>query len=158
MVSESTQHGHDIIVIGASAGGVPALMDLARALPEDLKAAIFIVIHTSPTSPGILPQILDRVGPLPASFPQDGETIRNGRIYVAPPDHHLLLTDSVIRLTRGPKENGFRPAIDPLFRSAASAFAGRVVGVVLSGGLDDGTSRPPVHQGRRRARSRPGSE
>jgi two-component system, chemotaxis family, protein-glutamate methylesterase/glutaminase len=137
-LAKSKALGHDIIVIGASAGGVPALTEICRALPRDLEAAVFVVVHTSPTSPGVLPQILDRSGPLSCSFPFDGQSIEMGRVYVAPPDHHMLLSDA-IHLTRGPKENGFRPAVDPLFRTAARAFGSRVVGVVLSGGLDDGT-------------------
>jgi len=131
--------GRDIIVSGASAGGVQALQELARGLPHALPAAVFVVVHTSPTSPGILPQIIDRAGPLPCQHAGDGDEIRLGRIYVAPPDHHLLVKRGRIRVTRGPKENGFRPAADPLFRTAARAFGPRVVGVVLSGGLDDGT-------------------
>ena len=138
-MARSKAPGHDIIVIGASAGGVPALIEICRALPTDLEAAVFVVVHTSPTSPGVLPQILGRSGPLSCSFPKDGGIIETGRIYVAPPDHHMLLTGDSVHLTRGPKENGFRPAVDPLFRTAARAFGSRVIGVVLSGGLDDGT-------------------
>ena len=131
--------GRDIIVVGASAGGVQTLQELMRGLPADLPAAVFIVVHTSPSSPGILPQILDRAGPLPVEHARDGEPIRHRRVYVAPPDHHLLVRDGVMRVTHGPKENGFRPAVDPLFRTAARSAGPRVVGVVLSGGLDDGT-------------------
>ena len=109
--------GRDIIVIGASAGGVQALQELARGLPHDLPAAVFVVVHTSPTSPGILPQIIDRAGPLPCEHARDGEPIRSGRILVAPPDHHLLIKDGHVRVTRGPKENGFRPAVDDDFFS-----------------------------------------
>ena len=130
--------GRDIIVVGASAGGVQALSDLVRGLPADLPAAVFIVVHTSPTSPGILPEILQRTGPLEAAHCRNGEPIRHGRIYVAPPDHHMVLRDDLVELTRGPRENGFRPAVDPLFRTAARRYGRRVVGVVLSGGLDDG--------------------
>lgn len=129
----------DIIVIGASAGGLAALTDLVRGLPEGLQAAIFIVVHTSPDNPSVLAQILDRVGPLPATTAVDREAIVPGRIYIAPPDHHLLLKRSHVRVARGPKENGFRPAVDPLFRTAAHVHGPRVIGVVLSGGLDDGT-------------------
>src|SRR5438105_11976756 len=111
--------GRDIIVIGASAGGVQALQELMRGLPADFPAAIFVVIHTSPSSPGVLPQILERAGPLPASHAEDGEKIRHGRVYVAPPDFHLLLRPTHMLVTRGPKENGFRPAVDALFRTAA---------------------------------------
>jgi two-component system chemotaxis response regulator CheB len=96
-------------------------------------------MHTSPSSPGILPKILDRAGPLPAEHATDGEAIQHGRIYVAPPDHHMIIKRNGVHVVHGPRENGFRPAVDPLFRTAARAFRRRVVGVVLSGGLDDGT-------------------
>ena len=132
---------HRIITIGASAGGVEALQTIAAALPADLPAAVFVVMHMSADSPGLLPMILDRAGALPASHPFDHEVLAPGRIYVAPPDRHMLLDPSGrIRLSRGPKENRFRPAVDPLFRSAAHAFGPRVVGVVLTGALDDGTA------------------
>jgi two-component system chemotaxis response regulator CheB len=129
----------NIIVIGASAGGIAALLHIARNLPRDLDAAILIVVHTGADSPGILHQLLSRAGPVPASLAIDGSPIRPGRIYVAPPDYHLLVKDQRLRVVRGPKENGFRPAVDPLFRTAARNFGERVVGIVLSGGLDDGT-------------------
>jgi two-component system chemotaxis response regulator CheB len=132
--------GHDIIVIGASAGGVEAISQLARQLPGNLPAAIFVVLHVPAHSPSMLPQILNRKGALTALHPADGEAIRNGRIYVAPPDFHLLVEPGRVRLTRGPRENGHRPAVDPLFRTAARAFGPRVVGLVLSGTLDDGTA------------------
>lgn len=132
--------GKDIIVIGTSAGGIDALRTLAAALPANLDATLFIVLHTSPDSPGILAQIIDRAGPLPAMSAVRGDRIEKGRIYVAPPDHHLLVEPGRIELTRGPRENRFRPAIDPLFRSAARAYGPRVVGVILTGGLDDGTN------------------
>jgi two-component system chemotaxis response regulator CheB len=131
----------DIIVIGASAGGIEALRLLVRALPKNLQAAIFIVVHTAPDGPGVLHEILAYEGCLPSVSARDWEDIRMGHIYVAPPDRHLLLDPSgYTRLTKGPKENRFRPAVDPLFRSAARAFGSRVVGVVLTGGLDDGTA------------------
>ena len=131
--------GRDIIVIGASAGGLPALTELVRGLPEDLPAAVFVVVHTSPSSPGILPSILDRAGALPVSHAANGTEILHGQIYVAPPDHHMLIKDGTIGVAKGPKENGFRPAVDPLFRTAARIAGPRAVGIVLSGGLDDGT-------------------
>jgi two-component system, chemotaxis family, protein-glutamate methylesterase/glutaminase len=131
--------GRDIVVIGASAGGVQALQELMRGLPADFAASIFVVIHTSPSSPGVLPQILDRAGPMPAVHADDWGKIRHGRVYVAPPDFHLLLNREGMRVTRGPKENGFRPAVDALFRTAARAYGARVVGIVLTGVLDDGT-------------------
>src|SRR5262245_65675004 len=132
--------GHDVIVIGASAGGVETLQKLVRALPADLPAAIFIVQHTSPQSPCLLPEILSKAGPLPAVAPEDQTQIEHGVIYVAPPDRHLLLERNQLRIVRGPKENRHRPAIDPLFRSAAWTYGPGVVGVVLSGTLDDGTA------------------
>lgn len=131
---------HDIIVIGTSAGGVEALKVLVKDLPSDFEAAIFVVIHVPPTSPGLIPSILDSAGPLPVTSPADGEAIQVGHIYVAPPDCHLLVERDRMRVTRGPKENRARPAIDPLFRSAARAYGPRVVGVILTGMLDDGVA------------------
>ena len=130
----------DIIVIGASAGGVEALMTIAGGLPKDLPASVFVVIHTSPESPGVMAGILARAGALPAMNAVDGERIEPGRIYVAPPDQHLIIEPNRVRLTRGPKENRFRPAVDPLFRSAAQVYGPRVIGVILTGNLDDGTA------------------
>lgn len=130
----------DIVVIGASAGGLEVLKTLVKQLPPDFPAALFIVWHTSPDARSILPQILDKVGPLRAAHAIDREAIVPGRIYIAPSDHHLLIEGNHSRVTKGPKENRFRPAIDPLFRSAAYAHGSRVIGVVLSGALDDGTA------------------
>jgi two-component system, chemotaxis family, protein-glutamate methylesterase/glutaminase len=132
--------GRDIIVVGTSAGGVEALKALVGGLPADFPGSVFVVMHTAPDSPGVLAQILDRSGPLPAANGVNRERIRPGHIYVAPPDAHMLLEPGLVRTTHGPKENRFRPAIDPLFRSAAQVFGPRVVGVILTGGLDDGTS------------------
>jgi len=131
--------GHDIIVIGTSAGGLKALGAIMATLPSDIDAVLFIVQHLAADKPSILPKILADVGSLPASHPSDGEQIQKGRIYVAPPDHHLLVNQGSIRVVHGPQENRFRPAIDALFRSAARAYGSRVVGVVLTGYLDDGT-------------------
>jgi two-component system chemotaxis response regulator CheB len=130
----------DIVVIGASAGGVTALLALAKTLPADFPAPIFIVLHVAPNSPSIMPELLSSVSALEARHPQNGETVRPGVIYLAPPDHHLLLEDDRVLVTRGPKENRFRPSIDALFRSAAYTYGPRVIGVVLTGYLDDGTS------------------
>lgn len=130
----------DIIVVGGSAGAVEGMKALARSLPADLTAAVFIVLHVPADFPSLLPQILSRAGALPASHPQDCAPVRRGHIYVAPPDRHLTLDHGVIRVTKGPRENRHRPAIDPLFRSAARVYGGRVIGVILSGQLDDGAA------------------
>ncbi len=131
----------NIIAIGASAGGIQALRTVAATLPAGLPASLLIVQHLAPTSPGALPEILDRAGPLAAVFAQDAEALEPSKIYIAPPDRHLLVDeDSRLRLSRGPKENLARPAIDPLFRSAALVFGPRLIGVVLTGYLDDGTA------------------
>jgi two-component system chemotaxis response regulator CheB len=132
--------GRDIIVVGASAGGVEALGALVRGLPADLPAAVFVVLHVPPHGTSVLPNILRRAGPLPADHARDGEEIKPGRIYIGPPDFHMLIKNGSIRLARGPTENSHRPAIDPLFRTAARRYGRRVVGVVLSGVLDDGTA------------------
>lgn len=132
--------GHNIIVIGASAGGLEAIIQLVSGLPPDLPAAIFVVVHFPSHGTSILPQILNRSGALLAAHPEDGDRIQNGHIYVALPDHHLLVKRGYVRLVRGPRENSHRPAIDPLFRTAARAYGPQVVGVVLSGVLDDGTA------------------
>jgi two-component system chemotaxis response regulator CheB len=132
--------GHAIIAIGASGGGVEALSYLARHLPSDLPAAVLIVLHIGANSPSLLPAILDRQGPLTSAPAVDGEPLRRGRIYVAPPDRHLIVKPGHVRLSRAPKENRHRPAVDPLFRSAARTYGEAVVGVVLTGALDDGTA------------------
>lgn len=129
-----------IIVIGASAGGVEALTRLVRDLAPDIGAALFITVHFPPDSKSALPRILNRAGPLRTAHATDGQEIEQGKIYLARPDHHLLIFRDRMRLYRGPRENGNRPAIDPMFRSAALAYGPRVIGVVLSGNLDDGTS------------------
>src|SRR5512145_2382737 len=131
---------HDIIVIGASAGGVSALMKLVGALPPSLPAAIFIVLHISRQEPSALPEILARSGPLPVSHAIDGTPILRGHVYVAPPDRHLLIERGHVRLAYTAKENRQRPGIDPLFRSAALAYGPQVIGVILTGMLDDGTA------------------
>jgi two-component system chemotaxis response regulator CheB len=126
-------------VVGASAGGIEALKELVEALPGDLPAAIFVVVHVSPGGTSILPDILTRAGHLRAQHVKGETPIERGRIYVAPPDLHMQFLDGSIETVAGPRENGLRPAIDPLFRSAAHTFGPRCVGVVLSGTLDDGT-------------------
>jgi two-component system, chemotaxis family, protein-glutamate methylesterase/glutaminase len=127
------------IVVGASAGGLDAVRTLLGGFPESVPAAIFVVIHTSPNSPGLLAAILDRWTKLPVVMPDDGETIRSGWVYVAKPDYHLVIGNNRVHLSHGPREHRFRPAIDPLFRTAAEQFGPRSIGVVLSGNMADGT-------------------
>src|SRR5215471_6763818 len=122
---------HDIIVIGASAGGVEALVELVSGLPANFPAAVFVVMHFPAQSSSAMPQILTRAGPLLATHARHGEMIRPGRIYVAVPDYHLLVHREVVHVVHGPQENRCRPAIDPLFRSAAVAYGSRVIGVIL---------------------------
>ena len=129
-----------IILIGASAGGVEALTNLVGDLTSDIPAAICVTLHFPPGGSSALSGILQRSGSLPAVHARDHQPIEEGTIYVAPPDHHLLLFRDKLRLYRGPRENGNRPAADPMFRSAALAYGPRCIGVVLSGNLDDGTS------------------
>lgn len=129
----------DIVVIGSSAGGVEALQRLCAGLPADFPAAVFIAQHLSPSSRSLLPKLIERAASLPVVCPADGDSIEPGRIYVAGPDRHMLLRDGRVLMRRGPYENRTRPAVNALFRSAAIAYAGRVIGVVLTGLLDDGT-------------------
>jgi two-component system chemotaxis response regulator CheB len=130
----------DVIVIGASAGGVEALVDLFSMLPPHFDAVVFVVLHVAPTSSTALASILARKTKMHVHDARDRERVTAGHVYIACPDHHLLVKESLVRLARGPQENGHRPAIDPLFRSAARAYGPRVIGIVLSGSLDDGTS------------------
>ncbi len=135
----SLQH-RDIIVVGASAGGFDAIKKLVASLPVNLHAAIFIVWHMAPQSESVLPNVINRLRSMPAIGAYDNQLIEPGHIYIACPDRHLIIEDDHIRITRGPKENRFRPAIDALFRSAAYVYGSRVIGVILSGALDDGTA------------------
>jgi two-component system chemotaxis response regulator CheB len=128
-----------IVVIGGSTGALEALRPIVAALPGGLTASIFVVIHTAPDAPGLLDRILSRAGKLPVSYAVDRAPIEPGRIYVAPPDRHLLIEADCMRLGRGPRENRFRPAVDPLFRTASAAHV-HVVGIILSGGQDDGAA------------------
>jgi two-component system chemotaxis response regulator CheB len=129
-----------VVVIGTSAGGLEALRTLVSALPPDFPAAVFIVMHVAPQSPAVLHEILERSGPLPATSVTRADRIRGGHIYIAPPDSHIVLEPGRVKPTKGPKENRFRPAIDPLFRSAAQVYGPRAIGVILTGNLDDGTA------------------
>jgi two-component system chemotaxis response regulator CheB len=131
---------HDMVVVGFSAGGIDPLLRLVGSLPADYPGALFVVHHFPPHSVSALPAILKRGAAIEVAQAIDGEPIVPGRIYVARPDQHLLLEDGRVRLTHGPREQGHRPAIDPLFRSAAHAYGHRVAGVILSGTLDDGTA------------------
>lgn len=128
------------IVIGASAGGYEVVIEIVSQLPEDLPAPVFVVMHIPAYHPSQLPDILSNAGPLPAIHPDDGAKIEDSHVYVAPPDHHLLVDDGHIAVKKGPKENGFRPSIDALFRSAAYSYGPKTIGVVLSGALHDGAS------------------
>jgi two-component system chemotaxis response regulator CheB len=136
------EHPDDLhlIAVGASAGGVHTLSELAGQLPRGLPAAVLVVLHLAPQGRSVLPAILSRAGSLEAVHPRDGEHLKAGRIYVAPPDHHLVVEDGRLRLSRSATENGHRPAIDVTFRTAALAYGPRCVGVVLTGNLDDGTA------------------
>jgi two-component system chemotaxis response regulator CheB len=140
MDADTEPRGHDIVVVGASAGGVEALRVVTAHLPADLAASVFVVLHLPAAGTSVLPKILERAGQLKAVHAAHGEAIERATIYIAPPDQHMRFNDGHVELDRGPKENGHRPAIDPLFRSAAETYGGRVTGVILSGVLDDGAA------------------
>jgi two-component system chemotaxis response regulator CheB len=130
---------HDVVVLGGSAGSLEPLTTIVNALPVGLKASVLVVMHMRAGPDGVLPDILDRATQLPVAFAKNGDSLRYGHVYVAQPDAHLIVVSGGLRLVHGPRENGFRPAVDPLFRTAARELGSRVVGVILSGGLSDGT-------------------
>ncbi|MFB4319427.1 chemotaxis protein CheB [Actinomadura sp. 21ATH] len=132
--------GRDVVVAAASAGGIGALRDLLARLPADLPAAVLVALHVSPYGGGALPRVLQRASALPVSYAEDGGDLTRGRVFVAPPNRHLLLSGDTLRLSAGPRQNGHRPAADPLLFSAALAAGPRVIAVVLSGALDDGAA------------------
>jgi chemotaxis response regulator CheB len=129
----------NVIVIGASAGGVSAVCALLNKFPQHVPAAIFVVVHTSPEGPGMLASVLDRATELTVVTAEDGVLARHGHVYVAPPDYHLIIDGGHIRLNHGPREHRSRPAVDPLFRTASQHYGARAIGVVLSGNMADGT-------------------
>jgi two-component system chemotaxis response regulator CheB len=130
----------DILAIGTSAGGVEALRFMAREFPRDLPASVLVTNHLSSWFESSLDKVLAQSGPLPATFAIDGEVLKKCRIYIAPPERHLIIDSDRLWLGDGPRENSARPAIDPMFRSAAICCAGRAIGVVLTGSLGDGAS------------------
>jgi two-component system, chemotaxis family, protein-glutamate methylesterase/glutaminase len=132
--------GRAVVVAGASAGGVEALIALVRSLPADFPHPMLVVLHVAPTGTSVLPAILARACSLPVASPADGELLRPGHVYVAPPDCHLVVENLHMRLSQAPRENGHRPAIDPTMRTAANSFDGDTIGIVLSGARDDGTA------------------
>jgi two-component system, chemotaxis family, protein-glutamate methylesterase/glutaminase len=132
--------GTSVVVAGASAGGVEALIALARSLPPTFPYPVLVVLHVSPSGTSVLPAILARACRLAVAAPVDGDELRPGHVYVAPPDCHLVVEDSRVRLSQAPRENGHRPAIDPTMRTAAQYYDGSTIGIVLSGSRDDGTA------------------
>jgi two-component system chemotaxis response regulator CheB len=136
-----TTHGPPVLIgVGASAGGVEALLELAAGLDADLPAAVLVVLHQPAEAPTVLPGLMDKRCALPVRHAKDGDGIVPGTVVLAPPDHHLLVVGDHLEVTRGPKENGHRPAIDPLFRSLALEGGPSAIGCVLSGLLDDGAA------------------
>ena len=129
-----------VVVIGGSTGALEALLKLVRAWKPGPDVAVCVVIHTAPSAPGLLDGIISRNGAVPAQYAVDGESLRAGEIHIAPPDRHLVVSDAHVRVTRGPRESRFRPAIDPLFRSAAESYGSRAIGIILSGGQSDGAA------------------
>lgn len=140
MLTTHRPRARGVVVVGASAGGVEALVQLVRSLPRDFPLPVLVVLHIAPTGTSMLPAILDRASACPARSPLEGEEPLAGHVYVAPPDTHMLVDESVLRLSQAPRENGHRPAIDPTMRTAATAYGAGTIGIVLSGSRDDGTA------------------
>jgi two-component system chemotaxis response regulator CheB len=136
----------DLVVIGASAGGVEAVKNILSGLPDSFAACVLLVVHRSATAGSGLPRVLGRAGPLTVKEAEEGDSLRPGLVLLAPPDRHLLVNDGRATLVRGPRENGHRPAVDVTLRTAAMAYGPRVVGVVCSGALDDGAAGSAVLQ------------
>jgi two-component system, chemotaxis family, protein-glutamate methylesterase/glutaminase len=132
--------GRNVIVVGASMGGVDALGRLLRGLPADLGASLFVVLHTADRVPDLLARVLGNGSSFPVVTAVEGERFVPGKVYVAPPDRHLIVGQDHVHVRRGPRENATRPAIDPLFRSAAASCTTRVIGVLLTGLLNDGSA------------------
>jgi two-component system, chemotaxis family, protein-glutamate methylesterase/glutaminase len=139
MTAAASSHP-SLIVVGASAGGIEALTTLVGGLPGGFPAAIAVVLHLPPSGTSVLPAILDRASPLPATAASDGDQLRPGHVFVAPSDHHLIVNPGELALSHGPRENGHRPSIDTLLRTAAGSYGEQVIGVILSGTLDDGAA------------------
>jgi two-component system chemotaxis response regulator CheB len=130
----------DLVLIGGSAGGLETLLRVLDGLPADFPATVLVALHIPPTGSGLLPTVIQRRSRLPVAFAADGDRIEAGKVFVAPPNQHLVVTPDALRLLRGPRENRHRPAIDPLFRSGAEAYGPRVIGLTMSGGGSDGAA------------------
>jgi two-component system chemotaxis response regulator CheB len=139
--SETKRAGvRDIVAIGASAGGIEAILKILGELSADFPASVFVVIHLSPESKSVLPEIIFRKTGFRAVHPENNQRVETGVVYLAPPDYHMTVHEGRIAVEKGPRENRHRPAIDPLFRSVAVSYGSRAIGIILTGSLDDGTA------------------